>query len=1150
MTTTTTTPDPAWTSPPTLAERCAALALRLCPVAAAHLVVARPGGTPQAWSAASGPTPAALGRAPAWDALLGEAPLVAVPDAAADGRLAGLPEVCAPGGIRALARLRIPLPEGAAVLWLLDSRPRSFAPAELAALADFAELVRAALAGASPEPAPAAEPRVGLEALLRNATDLVAVCDRAGAIQYASPALTRILGYEPAELAGRSGCDFLHPDDAGPTSAEFRAALRAPGPRRLSALRLHGAGGQWHTVEATIASMLDDPAVGGVVVNARDVTERVAVEQARRASEAAFLAIFQNAPLGIVATASDGTIVLVNQALADLFGYGPEELAGRPLELLLPEAHHEAHRELRAGYLAAPAPRSMGHGQPLFGRRRDGGPVAVEVSLSAVERLGERLAVAFVVDVRGRLGVELALRESEERYRRLIELSPDVVLVVQGEQIVFINSTGARLLAAAGPEQIVGRALAELIHPEERELSRERILAVQAGVELSPVERRVIGLDGRERVLELAPAGITYAGAPAVMAIARDITERRRAEQQVRFQASVLDQMGDAVVVIDDQRRVVYLNPTAERQYGRTLDTARGAPLNELFHVDYFHPDDAADALAAMRTYGLWRGECRHMLADGRSLVVEVAVVALRGEEAGGMVAVIRDITARRQAEERLRLLESVVTQAHDAVIITEAALIDEPGPRILYVNEAFSRITGYPPDEVIGRSPRFMRGPETDPQALAAVRAALVAGEPIRIELCNYRRDGQPIWIDLSITPVIGAGERVSHFIAIQRDITERKQLEAKLLQSQKLESIGRLAGGIAHDFNNLLTAIGGYADLVLDVVDDAGVRADIAEIRKGVDRASALTGQLLAFARRQPHSPRALELNGVVAQIEKLLQRLLGPDIALRTTLTTAPTPVVADRNQIEQVLINLAVNARDAMPRGGTLTIRTAITPDPEVGEVVRLTVADSGSGMSEDVLAHAFEPFFTTKGPGQGTGLGLATCYGIVRQHGGRISIDSAAGAGTTITVELPARGDQAGATGPSGVTSWRRAGSETVLVVDDDPAVRVLATRVLRDAGYTVLEAPNGRAAIAILTAAGQAMVQLVITDVLMPELNGRQLGTWIAHHRPHTRMLYMSGHATPEGEAADLAPLAPLLAKPFSVGSLLEGARAALDVPG
>jgi signal transduction histidine kinase len=242
---------------------------------------------------------------------------------------------------------------------------------------------------------------------------------------------------------------------------------------------------------------------------------------------------------------------------------------------------------------------------------------------------------------------------------------------------------------------------------------------------------------------------------------------------------------------------------------------------------------------------------------------------------------------------------------------------------------------------------------------------------------------------------------------VAVVRDVSARKELEAQLLQAQKLESIGRLAGGIAHDFNNLLTAIGGYADLVYEHVTNEFVREDVAEIRKGVERATALTRQLLAFARRNAHMPQVVALNEVTLQTQKLLQRLLGPTITLHTELASEPTFVLADPIEIEQVLVNMAVNARDAMPNGGRLLLTTSVVGNDERGALVRLQVCDTGMGMSEEVLAHLFEPFFTTKPPGEGTGLGLATCYGIVQQHGGQIAVESRLGEGTTFTIELPA-----------------------------------------------------------------------------------------------------------------------------------------------
>jgi two-component system, cell cycle sensor histidine kinase and response regulator CckA len=1144
-----------------LEERCLALALRLCPMPAAHLVVTAPGAEPRLWSRTTVSAPPALTRPPQWDALLGTAPQVLIADTAADERVANAPQPIAPG-IRSLVRLRVAQGDGPTVitLWLLDSSPRTVTEAERAGLGDLAHLMATALEAHAPPSVPKdayATPRATiarLHAVLRNATDLVAINDAQGVVRYISPSVTRILGYKPADLIGKSSFAFLHPDDLAEIAGSFRAAAGAPGVNPVVRMRFRNAQGEWRTLEASSTNLLDDPHVRGVVVNARDVTERVRAEQAHEASEARFRAVFQTAPVGIIAVDVHGRIALVNPALARLFGYEEPELAVQPLELLLPEAAGRERGRRRAPYHAAPG-RTEGELQ-LVGRHRTGAPIPVEVSLGTVELPDQQLTVAFVIDIRARQQAEAALRESEERYRRLVELAPDAVLVIQRGSIAFTNRTGLSLLGASRPEEVVSHSFASFLQDTRRGAVRALLTGGPGGS--SQGTHQIQALDGQLRPVEVIATAIQYGGAPATLLFARDVTQRRRREQQIRFQASVLAQMSDAVVAIDDQFHVTYLNPAAERLYGRSLEAARGVPLEAIFTVAYYRPEDEQEAQRAMQASGVWRGECRHIIGGSRSLGVEVAVVALRGDDAGGgMVVVIRDVTARKEAEERLQLLESVVVHAHDAVIITEATAIDEPGPSIRYVNAAFTQITGYAPEEVIGRTPRLLQGPETDPQTRAQIRSALAARGPVRVEILNYTKDGHPFWADLSIAPVRDERGEATHFIAIQRDITQRKELEAQLIQAQKMESIGRLAGGVAHDFNNLLMVILGYVDLAEHgLAPGSPVLADLAQIRTAGERAADLTRQLLAFARKQVMMPTALDLNARVRSTVSLLRRLIGENIALELALDPELAIVQADAGQLDHVLINLAINARDAMPGGGTLRITTSNeTVDAAwagqhtglaTGAYVALRVRDTGVGIGAEALGHIFEPFYTTKESGKGTGLGLAMCYGIVKQHGGYIAAASEPGQGAEFTVYLPRADVQRVAEQPPEEEARVPGGAETILLVEDEEAVRALAAHTLRARGYRVVAA--GSAEEALRLADQQPAVDLLLTDVVLPGGSGIGLAERLTARLPRLAVVFISGYLDPERyDVAGVITRERLLQKPFSAAALAAAVRLALD---
>jgi signal transduction histidine kinase/ActR/RegA family two-component response regulator len=393
---------------------------------------------------------------------------------------------------------------------------------------------------------------------------------------------------------------------------------------------------------------------------------------------------------------------------------------------------------------------------------------------------------------------------------------------------------------------------------------------------------------------------------------------------------------------------------------------------------------------------------------------------------------------------------------------------------------------------------------------------------------------------------------------VGMNRDITERRRLEAQLMHVQKMETVGQLAGGIAHDFNNLLTVIVGCADLVLArTAGDIGIREDLQEIQRAGMRGAALAQQLLAFARKQVLEPRVVDLGALVAELEKLLRRLIGEQIEIVTVGTHEKLNVRVDPGQIEQVLVNLAINARDAMPHGGTLTIRSTsvrlgednpgVPVRVEPGDYALVSIQDTGSGMAQEVLSRAFEPFFTTKEVGRGTGLGLAMSLGVVEQHGGYIWAESEVGRGTTVSFCLPGVGVLEAEPIARPDASGGVAGTETILLVEDEPAARRLATRVLRKHGYTVIEAGNGEEALAIASEWPQA-IDLLLTDVVMPRMGGVAISERLTAARPYIKVLYMSGYAhSAIAQRGWLEERIPLLSKPFTPDDLLRHVREVLD---
>ena len=525
------------------------------------------------------------------------------------------------------------------------------------------------------------------------------------------------------------------------------------------------------------------------------------------------------------------------------------------------------------------------------------------------------------------------------------------------------------------------------------------------------------------------------------------------------------------------------------------------------------------------------------------------------------------DVSDRRRTEERYR---AFIAQSSEGVsrleidppvpsMLSEEEQIDRlyAGARIAECNDAMARMYGYrEARDLIGTRLADLHN-VTDPTNREQIRAFIRAGYRVSdSETREHDRDGRP---RVFLNNVVGFVED-GHLVRVwgtQRDVTEQRQLEEQFRQSQKMEAVGQLAGGIAHDFNNLLTAILGNTQLLLrDLPPGDAKRGDVEEIRKASERAASLTRQLLAYSRRQMLQPEVLNLNGVVAEMDKMLRRLIGEHIALVTVLAPDLGHVRADPNQLEQVIVNLAVNARDAMAQGGTLTIETANVDLDETyaqthlgsvpGPHTMLAVTDTGVGMDAGVRAHLFEPFFTTKEVGRGTGLGLATVYGIVKQSDGYISVYSEVGRGSSFKIYLPRIATPSDA--PVGPQRGRPArGNETVLVVEDEPAVLTLSRRALETQGYVVLAASDATAALRIVERHG-GTIHLLVTDVVMPGLSGRELADKLAAQRPGIRVLYMSGYpGDAVVEHGSLPAGSAFLQKPFSPDSLARKVRDVLD---
>ncbi|MGO9088387.1 MAG: PAS domain S-box protein [Candidatus Sulfotelmatobacter sp.] len=507
----------------------------------------------------------------------------------------------------------------------------------------------------------------------------------------------------------------------------------------------------------------------------------------------------------------------------------------------------------------------------------------------------------------------------------------------------------------------------------------------------------------------------------------------------------------------------------------------------------------------------------------------------------------------RKQLVEREELFRLITENAADMI-----AVVDAKGRR-LYNSPSYEKILGYTREELGSTSPLDQIHPEDREKVITAAAEALRMGTGTNLEYRMRHKDGTWRTLESRASTIVKAGQ-VEKLVIVNRDVTERKRLEEQFRQSQKMEAVGRLSGGVAHDFNNLLGVIIGYGEIVQEGTEaESPLRTCVDEMLKAGHRAASLTRQLLAFSRQQVMDPRVLDLNVVVKDMEKMLKRLISEDIQLKTDLDPRLARIRADQGQIEQVIMNLVVNARDAMPNGGRLEVTTrGVRMDDDfvrrypypvrVGDYVLLTVSDTGIGMDATTRARVFEPFFTTKGKGKGTGLGLSTVYGVVKQSGGYVEVNSEPGAGATFNIYLPKVEEPLDAQKPAAELPDSLHGTETVLLVEDEVSLRKLSRHLLELCGYSVLEAETGAEALKISKAQHHQVIHLLLTDVVMPGMSGRALADQLVKQRPETQVVYMSGYTGQTvGEHGVLAEGSFFLPKPFTREALARKVRAALD---
>jgi PAS domain S-box-containing protein len=772
-----------------------------------------------------------------------------------------------------------------------------------------------------------------------------------------------------------------------------------------------------------------------------------------------------------------------------------------------------------------------------------GGPAELKQLAGTLDQMAESLQRRQAE----RDQAEKSLRESEEHFRSLSANSPvGIMLTSPDGQCVYANPR-CRALFGMTLMSILGDGWSQALHTEDRAaILAEWQACIQQHREFL-CEARVPSGSDAPRWVKMRSASMLseVSDLRGHVLVVDDVTERKLAEDRLRLQGQALESAANSIVITDHQGCIVWINPAFTVLTGYSAAEVTGKNLGILKSGKH----DAAfyrDLWETIRAGKVWHGEMINKRKDGTIFTEELHITPVHDQQGTitHFIAIKQDISKRKQTETALRQSEKryrdLVDTARDVIFTLSTS------GECLSLNPAFERITGWPAKQWIGKPFANLIDPADRSVAFEYYWEVLNGEQPAPFELRFPRTDGKTVIGEITVSPQYQDGQIVAVF-GVARDITERKQLQNELHHRQQMEAVGRLAGGIAHDFNNILTAITGYSELTLNkLTPDNPLRRNLDEIYRASGRAAGLTQQLLAFSRKQVLQPRVVDLNTVVTGIQKMLRRLITENIELHTLLRANDGWVKADPGQLEQVLINLVVNARDAMPAGGRLTIETS-SCQTDTGPAVILTVTDTGTGMTDEIKQHIFEPFFTTKPQGQGTGLGLATCFGIIQQSGGAIAVDSAPGKGSQFHVYLPQVAAPPVTEEKSRITQLPT-GTETILVTEDEPAVREFAAGMLRDLGYNVLEAGNGEEGRRVAEAQSNRRIDLLFTDVVMPQMGGRELADWFRASRPETKVLFTTGYTTDqqvwtairEGRSA-------LLEKPFTSASLAAKVREILD---
>ena len=1117
-----------------------------------------------------------------------------VPDALADDRFADNPLVTGEPRVRFYAGAPLVTSNGypLGTLCVIDRQARTFLPEEKEALQvlsrqvvqrlehrrQLKELRRATIERQQAQQA-VVESHKQLREFLDTSNELIQRVGLDGRLLYANGAWHKTLGYTRDEAIRLSVFDIIHPDSLDHCRALFHRLMAGESIPRMEFSFVAKDGRHIDVVGSTTFEMDSDNrpiAIHGVF---HDVTERKAAEDQVRCSEAFLNSVLDHLPsMVFVKEAKSLRFVRVNKAGEDLLGYSREDLLGKTDYDFFTKSQADffvaKDREVLASHRLLDIPsetiRTKDKGERFLHTKK----------IPLYNASGEpEYLLGISEDVTDRKRAEVQLATSEKRLRTILETEPECVKIVTEDCVLLdMNPTGLSFVEADSLEQVRGQSILPIVAPADRERFADFHRRVFNG-ESGTMQFEIIGLKGTRRWMDTmaVPLKDDSGDTTGVLAITRDHTKQKWAEEALRASEqryrTLFESSQDAIMTVSPPTwRFTSGNRATVRMF-RTKDETEFVTLGPWELSPEQQPDGrlSSDKALEMIETAMREGshffEWTHRRRTGETFPATVLLTRMEIDGQPQLQATVRDISDQKQAEETLQTMNAELEQTYRQLNFhlqnTPLGVIQwAPDFQLLHWSAQAERIFGWPAEEVEGKYPHewpFI--PEEEREAMQESMERLRSGQERRkvhrVRHCG--KNGQQMHCVWHTSVMVDELGRVVSMMALVQDLSEQVRLEQQFHQAQKMEAIGRLAGGVAHDFNNILTVITGYSHLLLaNPMTSENVKQVIEQILHAGDRATGLTRQLLAFSRQQILCPRTLSLNETVMETQKMLRRLIGEDVRLALGLNAHPDTIKADPGQIEQVVMNLAINARDAMPNGGRLSIGTATVrlEEPLITQVggmlapgtyVSLAVRDTGSGIDEVTLPKIFDPFFTTKGPGKGTGLGLATVHGIVQQSGGAITVSSLVGEGTTFHIYLPCVAEVESIMNPSSQAAVIKSEPETVLLVEDEPFAQAVIRAALSDFGYTVLEARTAEEAIS-LSNGYEHPIQLLVTDVVLPLGRGTKLAQDLQEKRPDIKIILMSGYIE-HGRTADTTRTRqlPFLQKPFTSEVLLAKVREVLD---